>query len=358
MPEIYKRMIQELSSGRPVVLAAIISQAGSSPRSLGAKFVVCHDGSLVGSIGGGKLEAQVIKAAEGPMKRGTAIVKKIRMTGKEVAGTDMICGGNVDVLIQGITPGNHHACEILEEVLLLVTKRRQGILAVGPLPKQGEEAKVGMLLYRPEGKMLGSMGQAKVVLELIRSHAETTLGADTPVICNSLLGPILMEPISSHQTVIVFGGGHISVNLVPMLTMVDFRVVVVDDRAEFANEKRFPLTDQIVVADYGKSFDQLEFTPETYCVIVTRGHIHDKTVIENVLTRPTRYVGMIGSRRKRDMVYDALMKQGFSPEQLKGVYSPIGLDIGAETAEEIAISIAAELIQIRAQGLRRTDRTV
>ncbi|MBW2204408.1 MAG: XdhC family protein [Deltaproteobacteria bacterium] len=239
-----------------------------------------------------------------------------------------------------------------------MTKRRQGILAVGPLPKQGEEAKVSMLLYRPEGKMLGSMGQAKVVLELIRSHAETTLGADTPVICDSLLGPILMEPISSHQTVIVFGGGHISVNLVPMLTMVDFRVVVVDDRAEFANEKRFPRADQIVVADYGKSFDQLEFTPETYCVIVTRGHIHDKTVIENVLTRPTRYVGMIGSRRKRDMVYDALMKQGFSPEQLKSVYSPIGLDIGAETAEEIAISIAAELIQIRAQGLRRTDRTV
>jgi xanthine dehydrogenase accessory factor len=355
MPEIYKRMIQELSSGRPVVLAAIISQAGSSPRSLGAKFAVCHDGSLVGSIGGGKLEAQVIKAAEGLMKRGTAIVKKIRMTGKEVAGTDMICGGNVDVLIQGITPGNHHAFEILEEVLLLVTKRRQGILAVGPLPKQGEEAKVGMLLYRPEGKMLGSMGQAKAVLELVRSHAETTLGADTPVIYDSLLGPILMEPISSLQTVIVFGGGHISVNLVPMLTMVDFRVVVVDDRAEFANEKRFPQAAQIVVADYEKSFDQLEFTPETYCVIVTRGHIHDKTVIENVLTRPTRYVGMIGSRRKRDMVYDALMKQGFSSDQLKSVYSPIGLDIGAETAEEIAISIVAELIQIRAHGLRRAD---
>lgn len=355
MPEIYKRMIQELSSGRPVVLAAIISQAGSSPRSLGAKFAVCHDGSLVGSIGGGKLEAQVIKAAEGLMKRGTAIVKKIRMTGKEVAGTDMICGGNVDVLIQGITPGNHHAFEILEEVLLLVTKRRQGILAVGPLPKQGEEAKVGMLLYRPEGKMLGSMGQAKAVLELVRSHAETTLGADTPVIYDSLLGPILMEPISSLQTVIVFGGGHISVKLAPLLTMVDFRVVVVDDRAEFASEKRFPGAAQIVVADYGKSFDQLEFTPETYCVIVTRGHIHDKTVIENVLTRPTRYVGMIGSRRKRDMVYDALMKQGFSPDQLKSVYSPIGLDIGAETAEEIAISIVAELIQIRAHGLRRAD---
>ena len=354
MPEVYRKLVQELSAGRPATLAAIIRQAGSSPRSVGTKFLVCRDGSLVGSIGGGPLEARVIKAAEGLLGRDAALVMEIRMTGKEVAGTDMICGGDVDVLVQAITPGNAEAREILVAVLRLLEKGGDGILAVGPLPDQGQEAEMGMSLYRPEAEMIGTVRDKEALLETIRSRAKGMLKTKTPHIVS--YGPedrsVFLEPLFSQPTVIIFGGGHVSVKLAPLLAMIDFRLVVVDDRAEFANKERFPQADQIVVTEFMKCFDQLEFTPETYCIIVTRGHLQDKTVLENVLDRPTRYVGMIGSRRKRDMVYEALLKQGFEPDRLKEVHAPIGLKIDAETPEEIAISITAELIQVRAKGLR------
>ncbi len=352
MPEIYKRLFQELSSGRPAIMATIIRQSGSSPRSLGTRFVVCQDGSLVGSIGGGKLEARVIEAAKDLLGHNVATVMEISMTGKEAAGTDMICGGEVEVLIQGITPANAQACEILESVFRLTEKGGQGILAMGPLPALGKQTELNMILYQPEAEVIGSIRDDNMVLELIRSNAKRIMAGNiTDVISFGNDGSeVIMEPLFSQPTAIVFGGGHISVNLVPLLDNVDFRVVVVDDRADFANQHRFPKAARIIVSDYEDCFVHLEFTPETYCVIVTRGHLYDKTVLENVLVRPTRYIGMIGSRRKRDMVYKALMKQGFSPESLGKVNSPIGLGIGAETPEEIALSIAAELVRVRAES--------
>ncbi len=354
MPEVYRKLIQELSSGRPAVLAAIIRQESSSPRSLGTKFVVCQDGSLGGSIGGGASEAMVIKAAEGLMGRDRALVMELRMPDKEVAGADMICGGNMDILVHAMTPANGQIREVLEAVLRLLEKGGKGILALGPLPEEGQEAEAGMLFYRPEAEVIGSIGDDERVRELIGSRAEKIMGTNTTHLVSD--GPggraMLLEPLFSMPTAIIFGGGHISVKLAPLLATIDFRVVVVDDRAEFANKKRFPRAAQIVVANFVKCFDQLKFTPETYCVIVTRGHLHDKTVMENIMTRPTRYIGMIGNRRKRNMIYDALRKQGIEDERLKQVHSPIGLNIGAETPEEIAISIAAELVQVRAEGLR------
>jgi len=307
---------------------------------------------LVGSIGGGKLEARVIKAAGGLMGRDAALVMEIPMTGKDVAGTDMICGGNVDVLVQGITLANDQAREVLDAVLQFMEEGGKGILITGPLPEEGHEAEINTLFYRLGGEVLGSVGEDEEVLELIEEGAEKMLrtGAIHLVRLGAAGRLLVFDPVFPRPTVIIFGGGHISVHLASLLTMVDFRVVVADDREEFANQERFPRADQIVVSDFGDCFDKLEFTHETYCVIVTRGHLHDKTVLENVLTFPGRYVGMIGSRRKRNMIYDELIKQGISPERLKEVHAPIGLDIGAETPEAIAISIAAELIQVQGQG--------
>jgi xanthine dehydrogenase accessory factor len=322
---------------------------------LGTNFLVCQDGSLTGSIGGGSLEARVIEAAEGLLGRDAALVMEIRMTGEDVAGTEMICGGDVDVLVQSMTPVDIKVREALEGVLRIMERGGEGILAVGPLPEKGREDEVGVVLCRPDAEPIGNMPEEKRVLELIRPHLESTLKSKAPYLIpyGGEDQWILLEPLFSEPTVIIFGGGHISVKLAPILDTVGFKVVVVDDRVEFANQDRFPEARQIVVADFLKCFDQLEFTPETYCIIVTRAHLHDKTVLENVLARPTRYVGMIGSRRKRNMVYEALVKEGLPPERLKEVYAPIGLPIGAETPEEIAISISAELIQVRAEGLHQ-----
>jgi len=314
--------------------------------------VVFQDGTLVGSIGGGVLEARVVTAAKGLMGRNAALVLEVLMTGKDVAGTDMICGGRVDVLVQGITYDHIQKYEVLKKIEEVIEKGREGVLVTGPLPDAGREANVDMLFYQHEAKRCGTIGGDEKLIEFIEQRARGILGSNT--VCLVRYGPqglpFVFDPLYSQPTVIIFGGGHISLHLAPLLTMVDFRVIVVDDRKAFANHERFPKVDQIVVTEFENCFEELELTSETFCVIVTRGHLHDKTVLENVINHPVQYVGMIGSRRKRNMIYEALKEQGISPERLKEVYAPIGLDIGAETPEAIAIAIAAELIKVRAKG--------
>jgi xanthine dehydrogenase accessory factor len=129
--------------------------------------------------------------------------------------------------------------------------------------------------------------------------------------------------------------------------MVDFNVTVIDDREEFANRERFPEADRIIIEDFDKAFSRIDFSCESYLVIVTRGHSHDALVLEKSIDHPTRYIGMIGSKRKVRMVLDYLREKGVNEEVLGSVHAPIGLAINSETPQEIAISIVAELIQVR-----------
>jgi xanthine dehydrogenase accessory factor len=158
-----------------------------------------------------------------------------------------------------------------------------------------------------------------------------------------------VEPTVLPGTVYLFGAGHVSRPVAELASLVDFQTVVIDDRDEFANAERFPRADRVIVAPSShQSFEGLEIDRDSYLVIVTRGHLHDKTVLEQALKTDAGYIGMIGSRRKRDLIYQELLTKGFSQKDLGRVHAPIGLAIGAETPEEIAVSIVAELIQVRA----------
>jgi xanthine dehydrogenase accessory factor len=160
----------------------------------------------------------------------------------------------------------------------------------------------------------------------------------------------LVEPLGREGCVVIFGAGHVSQALAPLARGVGFRTVVCDDREEFANRDRFPSADEVLVLDsFEDPLNGVEIGEESYLVIVTRGHAHDQTVLGRALATTAGYIGMIGSRRKRDAIYGALMEEGFTRADLERVCSPIGLDIGAETPEEIAVSIVAELIQARAR---------
>ena len=135
-----------------------------------------------------------------------------------------------------------------------------------------------------------------------------------------------------------------------MAAMVDFRVIVLDDRPDFANAERFPGVETRVLESFARCFAGIPSGPETFVVIVTRGHAHDADVLAQALRTQAGYIGMIGSRRKRDAVYERLRGQGFSETDLARVHCPIGLEIGAETPEEIAVSINAELVAHRAKA--------
>jgi len=161
---------------------------------------------------------------------------------------------------------------------------------------------------------------------------------------------IYIEPVFSEPVLYIFGAGHISQHLARMAALVQFQVVVIDDREKFANRDRFPTADQILVRGFDGIAEDIPFDEDSYIVIVTRGHLHDYTVLRAVLGSPACYIGMIGSRHKRDIIYRQLQDEGVTQEQLDAVHAPIGLDINADTPEEIAVSITAELIKIRGRG--------
>jgi len=168
---------------------------------------------------------------------------------------------------------------------------------------------------------------------------------------------ILFEPFFPEAQLIVLGGGHIAVPLVEFGAKAGFKVTVVDDRPVFANNFRFPLAHDVICENFAKSFESLKINKATFVVIVTRGHRYDKVCLENVLKLDTAYVGMIGSRRRVAGLKELLISEGHNPEQLAQVCTPIGLEIGAVTPEEIAISILAQVIQYKRKGDKATRKS-
>lgn len=167
-----------------------------------------------------------------------------------------------------------------------------------------------------------------------------------------------VEEFKEKSRAFIFGGGHVAKALEPVLRHVDFETWIIDDRAEYANGDRFPQAEATIVCDgFDHCFDHIPVDENSYIVIVTRGHKGDLQVLRQALQLPHAYLGMIGSRRKNKLLFDALREEGVSEEALQEVHAPIGLDIGSETPEEIGVSIAAEMIQARAAMTPEEDRT-
>ena len=159
----------------------------------------------------------------------------------------------------------------------------------------------------------------------------------------------LIEPLRNSGTVYIFGAGHVSQQIAPLSETVGFKTVVLDDRAEYANHERFPSSSEIILLESFDRLPELAIDEDGYIVIVTRGHLHDKTILAWALKTKAGYIGMIGSRRKRDKIFEVLAGEGFGKQDIDRVFSPIGTDIGAETPEELAVSIVGELIKVRAE---------
>ena len=167
----------------------------------------------------------------------------------------------------------------------------------------------------------------------------------------------IVEDIKTKDRAYIFGGGHVAKALDPVLRHVDFETYIIDDRAEYANRERSPEAAEIIVcSDFDHCFDEIEPDENSYIIIVTRGHKGDLTVLRQALQKPYAYLGMIGSRRKNGLLFDQLRSEGASEETLSQIHAPIGLEIGSETPEEIGVSIAAEMIQVRAGRTSEEDR--
>jgi xanthine dehydrogenase accessory factor len=217
------------------------------------------------------------------------------------------------------------------------------------------------MLVREDGSMLGTIGggcveaevwnAAREVIETEKPrHLTFSLGQDAAydngLICGGQLN-IFVEPVTPQPRAYIFGGGHVSKNISKIAALAGFSTVVVDDREAFANAERFPEADATYAEPYEEVFSKLPVTSSSYLIIVTRGHRDDMRVLRWAVTTEARYIAMIGSKRKTISVVHELEKEGFAREMFSRVFAPMGLEIGAETPEEIAISVVAEMIALR-----------
>jgi xanthine dehydrogenase accessory factor len=254
--------------------------------------------------------------------------------------------------------------DIYEEIARLRRRGEQAAMATivsthGSAPrKEGSK-----MLVLADGRILGTIGGG-ILEHHMRKEALKVMGAEESqlvhfemtnedaakeeMMCGGTVD-VFIEPIKPLPVLLIFGGGHISFSLAKIGKMLDFYVVVIDDRPEYANKERFPEADETIAEDLASVMQRLEVNNSSYIIIVTHGHMSDTRVLEWAAAKPAAYVGMIGSKRKIHTAFEHLQANGITQEQLDRVHSPIGLSIGAVTPEEIAVAIMAEVIQLRRQ---------
>lgn len=347
-----------LQKDKKIVLARIIRQEGSTPRDVGTRCLILEDGSLLGTIGGGLVEHHVQKKAKALFQTGLSTIVRFELTGNEAAETEMLCGGAVEIYLEPLFPANRASLRLFDRCHTLIVQGHRGttltIVSEG-IDYADESCR---LLIEEDGTKTGeiktlSTGRTDSTKMDLNKILET--GKPALVEIGENRTPVFVDPIRPFDTLYLFGAGHVAKVLAVLAGMAGFRVIVIDDRRDFASKERFPAAADILVAPFAEAFDRIRVNVSSYITIITRGHIHDLEVLRESLKTDSAYIGMIGSRRKRDVIYRTLIQEGVAKEKLDQVHSPIGLDIGAETPEEIAVSIIAELIQVRA--LRQAAKT-
>jgi xanthine dehydrogenase accessory factor len=261
MTTIYEAIAEAIRHREAVALATIVQTRGSTPRQVGTKMLIRTDGTSMGTVGGGALEAAIIEAAQEALGEGKSRLVHYALRADKNEQDLGVCGGDLDVFVDVVAP---------------------------------------------------------------------------------------------QVTLLLIGAGHVAVPLAGLAPMLGFRTVVFDDRAEYANRDRFPQAQEILVEEFETGLSALDITPNTWIVIATRSHESDAVSLRAVVGSPAAYIGMLGSRRKVSLIFETLREAGIGEEQLARVYAPVGLDLGAETPEEIALSIMAEILMLRRGGQRES----
>ena len=353
MKDIYRKVVELFGENRMSVLATIIKQTGSAPRGMGTKFLIMEDGSFVGTIGGGLLEAKVLEGAKKVFETRLPERLSFILKGVDVAGTDMLCGGDAEVFLEPLSPDQQTHLDIIKRALEIQKRGGAGLLAVLVHTDHWKGGQIPKVFLGADGRRIGSLPGMEDIEERLMAEMPQLLKRRQPTIAtyqdregNPL--EFYLEPVMSDPVLYVFGGGHVSLQIVPLASLVGFKVVVIDDRPEFADPRKFPDAATVHQYPFEGVLDRLAVDESSYLVIVTRGHLHDKTVLTQCLKTDAKYIGMIGSRRKVAILFKSLLEEGFTQDDIDRVHAPIGLAIGAETPEEIAVSIVAELISVRA----------
>ena len=364
----YLELAERLESGHSVVMATVVRSWGSTPREMGAKMLVDAQGRIHGSIGGGGGEAKAWQVAREVWKGAPTQVIHIDLTGEAESDIGNVCGGRQDVLVELLNPEDLRAralarairegCEPGRELALLVVLGltgpgdwHRGETPPAP-PSAGPVPGTRLSLVGPE-ELVGTLGDAQADSQILE-HARKCLarqGSEVfPISVGKASFDVFIDVLVPSQELVVAGAGHVARPLCRMASLCGYRVTVIDDRAEFADPVYFPDAVEVVCRPFLDAFHSLEVGSRTHVVLVTRGHKHDEECLRALVDRELAYLGMIGSRRRTRAVFQELEAEGVDPTWLDRVHAPIGIDMGAETPEEIAVAILAEIIAVRRGG--------
>lgn len=342
---VLETLVADAEAGRQVTLCTIVKTKGSTPQTPGAAMLVRSDMSTLGTLGGGCVEADVRKQAFKLMQTGRSGLLDFVLNHDYGWDDGLICGGRMFVAVMTVQKaGREQGAGSGEQ------EGEQGT----PEARSGEQGSSQSAVPNPQSEIENRKSRIKnpllstyrSALALARRHHP----ASVPIIIDheGRQQRYLLR-IEPPPTLIIAGAGHVGAALARLAAGLDFRVVVVDDRADFAAPDRFPPGVEAVAGDIAQTLRNLDIHESIYVVVVTRGHQHDHQALDAVIRRPARYIGMIGSKRKSRMILKDLAEAGVPQEMIDRVHTPIGLPIAAVTVPEIAVSIAAELIQTRRQ---------
>ena len=350
MKEVIQGAVDQLNDGQPCVLATVVRTKGSTPQKAGAMLLVRQDGTGAGTLGGGCVEGDIWFAAREILRNGSGPEFKDYFLNEDVAARDgLVCGGTMYFYLEPVRdPASF--LPIASEIVGAYEGGEPVALATVVNVPQGAGNMGAKLLLRIDGSVEGSLGDPALDSQAIEAARRVAEVGNTESLTAADGAEIFVEGFTTPPTLVTVGGGHVGKATADLARALGYRVYVVDDRSEFANAERFPYAEQIVVAPYDRWADDLTLNVNTFVVVATRGHRFDDLALETALETRARYIGLLGSRRKTLMIYQRLSQNGVPVERLKQVRAPVGLDIGALTPEELAVSIMSEIIMVRRGG--------
>ena len=338
----YEKIVELIDRGEPIAVALVVLAQGSTPQGAGARAVIDASGRLWGTIGGGMVESQALRLAREACETGRPRIFDCEMTNLDSAVERAVCGGSMRVLVDP-TIARHRSR--FEEAACAFKDRRRGCLLTRIQRNNEGEVKV-------EVEWLADPSFLNEVASPIRSCLESGRPASFhQTFSTTAAEEVFIEPVQPPPLLVIAGGGHVGHAVAIEAQRVGFEVTVIDDRAEFADAATFPPGIRAVCGPVPKEIAAYPLDADSFVVLVTRGHRHDAEALAECIHRPLAYLGMIGSRRKVALVRKKFLDAGLATEEeLDRVRAPIGLEIGAVTVPEIAVSIVAQLIAVRRKG--------
>ncbi len=361
--QIWPEAVRTLEGGKRFALATVVNVRGSTPREVGAKMIVRMDGQF-GTIGGGCGEAEVFRKARLLLDEGEgARLAEVDLTGdfeQQEIGT---CGGIMDVFIELWSPDRDlpMARKLAESARRNLPRALLSLIDPGTPPRAPLGARAVLDPTEPSTSM-PLLGLERAALDQLSEQVTDAIPGLVEIDPGGTLRPavridpngsprLFVDPISGAQRLIIAGAGHIAQPLAALGSMLGFHVTVIDDRTQFANRERFPTADEIIVRPFRAAIDSLWLDRHCYVISVTRGHAFDDEVVRAALRQAARdpriFIGMIGSRRRVKTTLERIGGDGVNPALLEQIHAPLGVDIGAETPEEIAVAIISEVIRER-----------